>query len=87
MVGTAQDITERVRAEEARVIQREQQARLAGMLFVAHELASRVDNQLAQSAGAINVLQPEATLAPHLREAVNAAAKALSEATRAITEL
>jgi hypothetical protein len=86
-VGAAIDITACRRGREERTLQRERQARLDGMLFAARELASRVNRNLATSSVAIAALQPESVLAPHLREAIDAATVALSEATRAMTEL
>jgi PAS domain S-box-containing protein len=87
VVGTALDVTERNRAEDERLAQHERQARLDGMMFAARELAARADVNLATSSGAIGALQPEASLAPRIRDAIKAAADGLSEARRAIDEL
>jgi PAS domain-containing protein len=86
-IGAALDVTEARRAEEERAVQRERQARLEGMLFAARELASRATSNLAASSGAIDALQPEATLAPRLRAGIAAAVAGLSEAMGAIAEL
>ena len=45
LVGVVQDATERVRAEEARALRRERQARLDGMLFAVRELAVPRDQE------------------------------------------
>jgi PAS domain S-box-containing protein len=74
MVGTAQDITDLKQAEEERAMQREREARLSGMLFAARDLAARMNQNLAESCGAIDALQPESALAPHLRKALDAGA-------------
>ena len=87
IIVVAQDVTERVQAEQERAEQRERQARLDGMLFAARQLAARVTSSLATSSGAIDRLQPDPALAPHLRDAIGAATVGLAEATRAIAEL
>ena len=86
MVGTAQDVTERRRAEEERTIQRERQARLAGMLFAARELAARLGENPAESCGAADAPQPESALVPQLQAAIDAAAEELSRLLRDIAE-
>lgn len=86
-MGTCQDITERVRAEQERTVRRERQARLEGMLFAARDLAARATRNLATSSGAIQRLSPDGAMAPHARDAIDAATAGLLEATRAIAEL
>jgi hypothetical protein len=86
-VGAALDITDRTRAEKERAAQRERQARLDGILFAVRELAARATTNLVASSEAVEVLQPQADLAPHLRGAIDAAAAALVEATGTLTEL
>jgi len=56
LVGVVQDATERVRAEEARTLQRERRARLDGMLFAAHQLASRVPSSLDEARDSASAL-------------------------------
>jgi PAS domain S-box-containing protein len=87
IVVAAQEVTDRVRAEEERAVQREQQARLEGMLYAAHELASRAGTGLARSSGAIDGLRPESAIPAHLRASLETAAAALADAARAIDEL
>lgn len=87
MVGTAQDITERRRAEEERAAQRERQARLHGMLFAARELAARMNDDLVESSGAIDLLRPQPALPPELRQAVDRLATRVSGVTKGIAEL
>jgi hypothetical protein len=87
-MGTCQDITERVKAEQERAARRERQARLEGMLFTVRDLAARATRNLATSSGAIQRLSPDgAIVAPHARDAIEAATAGLLEATRAIAEL
>jgi PAS domain S-box-containing protein len=86
ITGAATNITALKKAEEALALERERQARLDGMLFAARQLASRVNDTLARSSGAIDGLQADSGLAPHLRDALEAAS-ALSEAMRKIAEL
>jgi hypothetical protein len=49
LVGVVQDATDRLRAEEERVLHRERKARLDGMLFAARQLASRVPSSLDEA--------------------------------------
>jgi hypothetical protein len=46
MVGTVQDVTEHMQAEEALAAKRERAARLSGMLFTARQLASQLNHNL-----------------------------------------
>jgi PAS domain S-box-containing protein len=78
LVGVVQDAAERLRAEEARALRRERQARLDGMLFAVRELASRVTRNLAAALEAGNGLGPGSTVPLSLDEARDAAA-ALSD--------
>jgi PAS domain S-box-containing protein len=87
VVGVVQDATERVRAEEARALQRERQARLDGMLFAAHQLAARVTSGLAASSGAIDRLRPDPGRPADVHDVIAAAAAGLAEAMQALTEL
>jgi PAS domain S-box-containing protein len=87
IIVVAQEVTERVQAEQGRVEQRERQARLEGMLFTARHLTARVTSSLAASFSVIERLQPDPGLSPHVRDAVDAATTGLSEATRAIADL
>jgi PAS domain S-box-containing protein len=87
MVGTAQDITERKRAEEERTLQRERQARLDGMLFAVHELAARMNDDLTESSGDIALLRPQQSLAPELQNAIDRLAARVSGMIEDIVEL
>jgi hypothetical protein len=73
-VGTAHDVTEQRRGED----QRERAARLAGMLFQARSLASRLTDKMAASSGTID---------PGLRAAADALAAELSSAIGNSAEL
>ena len=86
LVGVVQDATERMRAEEARALQRERQARLDGMLFAVRELAARVTRNLAAAPEAGDGPGPGSTAPSSLDEALDAAA-ALSRALDDIAEL
>jgi PAS domain S-box-containing protein len=85
VVGVVQDATERMRAEEARALQRERQARLDGMLFAVRELASRVTRNLTAAPEDGDAPRSGLT-APSLDEALDAAA-ALSRALDDIADL
>ena len=85
VVGVVQDVTERTRAEEARAVQRERQARLDGMLFVIRELAARVTRNLAVTPAASDLPGPTSAVPPSLHEALDAAA-ALSRTLDDISE-
>ncbi|HZO30578.1 MAG TPA: PAS domain-containing protein, partial [Chloroflexota bacterium] len=86
LVGVVQDATERMRAEEARALQREQRARLDGMLFAVRELASRVTWNLTVAPEAGNGQGPGSTAPSSLDEALEAAT-ALSRALDDMAEL
>jgi PAS domain S-box-containing protein len=87
MVGTAQDVTERRRAEEERAVQRERQARLAGMLFAARALAARMNDELASSAAATDAAPASRVLVPDLRRSVETVLSTLSTAIDDVAEL
>jgi PAS domain S-box-containing protein len=83
LVGVVQDATERVRAEEARALQRERQARLDGMLFAVRELATRVTRSLAAAPEAGDGPGP-GTIAPSSRDE---AFDAVTELSRMVDEI
>jgi PAS domain-containing protein len=87
LYGTCQDVTERKWAEAERSLQREQQARLDGMLFAVRRLADDVTSNLATTSGAIGRLRPELPLPDDIRETIGAAKAGLAEATKAIGEV
>jgi len=74
LVGVVQDATERLRAEEARALRRERQARLDGMLFAVRELASRVTRSLAALPQGGDGRGPGSTAPSSQDEAIDAAA-------------
>jgi PAS domain S-box-containing protein len=86
LVGVVQDATERTRAEEERVVQRERQARLEGMLYVVRDLASRVTRSLATAPEDGAVPGPGPSVLFSLDEAHHAAA-ALTKALDDISAL
>jgi len=86
IVIVCQDITERVRADEERAVQRERQARLDGMLFVVRDLASHLTGSLAAAPEAGDGPDPGST-APASRDEVLDTAAALSKALEEIVEL
>ena len=86
LVGVVQDATERLRAEEARALRRERQARLDGMLFAVRELASRVTRSLAALPQDGDGRGPGSTAPTSQDEAIDAAA-ALSRELDDIAEL
>jgi PAS domain S-box-containing protein len=85
LVGVVQDATERMRAEEARAMQRERQARLDGMLVAVRDLAARVTRSLAATPE-VGGQGPGSTARSSLDEALEAAA-ALSRVLDDIAEL
>jgi PAS domain S-box-containing protein len=68
MVGTAQDITERVELEAEQATRRERQARLEGMIFSARQLAARMTDNLERSYEAVQEAPSESSLPPAIGE-------------------
>jgi hypothetical protein len=60
-------------------MQLEQQARLAGMLFAARELATRMNDGLAESSAVIDLLRPQSAIPLELREAIERLAAKVSD--------
>jgi len=79
LIGTSQDITERVQAEAMRAAERERQARLDGMIFAARQRADRMCDRLEQSCGGAEASAADWALCEELRAALDASMQDLLE--------
>jgi PAS domain S-box-containing protein len=86
MLGTAQDITDRKQAEAVLHDSQQAEIRLEGVSLAAREMAHLLNNALAMPVGAIELLQQEPTVPPHLRRRVDQAARSLREIKRLIQQ-
>jgi len=84
LIGTSQDITERVQAEAARAAERERQARLDGMIFAARQRADRMCDRLEQSCGGEDASGPGWALCAEMRAALDATMHDLLEVRRLV---
>ncbi len=79
LIGTSQDITERVQADAARAADREVQARLDGMIFAARQLADRMSDSLERSCGCMEAFPSDSATDVEMRVALDAAMHDLRE--------
>ncbi len=86
LIGTSQDITERVQADAARAADREVQARLDGMIFAARQLADRVTDNLERSHGVMDALPSDSATGAEMRAALDAAMQDLRELRRLVRD-
>ncbi len=86
LIGTAQDITERVQAEALRAADRERQARLDGMIFAARQRADRMSDRLEQSRGGAEAAAPDWALCAEMRAALDANMQDLLDLRRLVRE-
>jgi PAS domain S-box-containing protein len=80
IIGTAQDITERTHVEAELHDSQQAAARLEGIQLAAREMAHLLNNALAMPVAAIDLLQQQAKVPPHLRRMVDKAATSLQDA-------
>src|SRR4051812_18012071 len=73
LIGTSQDITERVQADAVRAADRERQARLDGMIFAARQLADRMSDSLERSCGCMDTLSSDSATCEEMRAGLDAA--------------
>jgi len=86
LIGTSQDITERVQAEAARAADRERQARLEGMIFTARQLADRMSDSLERSCGCMDTLSSDSATCEEMRAGLDAAMRDLRELRRLVDD-
>jgi PAS domain S-box-containing protein len=84
LIGTTQDITERVHADALRAADRERQARLDGMIFAARQLADRMSDRLERSHGVMDARPSDSATDGEMRAALDAAMQDLRELRRLV---
>jgi PAS domain S-box-containing protein len=84
LIGTTQDITERVQAEAMRAADRERQARLDGMIVAARQLADRMCDRLERSHGVMDALPCNSATDMEMRATLEAAMQDVRELRRLV---
>jgi PAS domain-containing protein len=84
LIGTSQDITERVQTDAMRAADRERQARLDGMIFAARQLADSASHRLERSCGGMDAFLTDSATGAEMRAALDAAMQDLRELRRLV---
>jgi len=84
LIGTSEDIAERVQAEAARATERERQARLEGVIFAARQRADRMCGRLEQSCGGAEASAADWALCEEMRAALDASMQDLLDLRRLV---
>jgi len=84
LIGTSQDITERVQAEAARAAERQRQARLDGMIFAARQRADQMCHRLEQSRGGAEASARDWALCEEMRAVLDASMQDLLDLRRLV---